>query len=116
VGDYGTGTVSVAESGSFYAQAVDLHASSDGVQSSTVRLAVGPQSAGTFVCDSLSIDTGAKLVVDTSAYEGDASWIKLIDCSVREGAFAKADITINGKGVVRQDKDQNVWLYRPKGR
>ena len=115
VGDYGTGTVSIAESASIYAQTVELHASSDGVQDSTVNFTLGQQGAGTFVCDTLKVDDGAKLVVDASAYAGDSGWIKLIECATRDGSFDTEDISVIGIGEVRQDKDASVWFCQMNG-
>ncbi|MDX9868814.1 MAG: hypothetical protein RBT78_12915 [Kiritimatiellia bacterium] len=64
----------------------------------------------------LSIASGAKLEVDVTGYRGSDVWIKLIDCGgSRTGTFAAEDITVTGYGFVRQDVDQGIWLFRPRG-
>lgn len=116
VGDYGTGTVTVAESGSFYAQQVDLHATPDGIHDSTLRFILGPQGVGTFTCGNLVIATGAKLVVNTDAYTGTASIFPLIRCAAKTGDFTPADVTLTGtRDWELKTTATGLWLSRNKG-
>lgn len=94
VGDYGTGTVSVAASGSLYAQAVELHATPDGTRDSTLRFTFGPQGVGTFACSNLIISSGAKLAANVSAYTGAATEFKLLSFQRKTGDFAAGDVTV----------------------
>jgi len=116
VGDYGTGTVSIAESGALYAQAVDLHASPDGSRGSTLRFTFGPQGVGTMACDSLTIGSGAKLVVNADAYTGTASAVRLVAYASKTGDFAEGDVTITGtrKWELRATAT-GLWLRRNSG-
>ncbi len=95
VGDYGTGTVWIAASGSLYAQQIELHATADGIQNSTLQFKFGPQGVGSVSCGNLAIASGAKLVVDASAYEGNGSAL-LIAYDTKAGDFAPTDVTITG--------------------
>jgi hypothetical protein len=85
---------------------------------STLRCELGTEGLGTLTASSnLVIYSGAKLEVDTTAYQGNAVWIKLVDCATRTGSFDPANITITGKGEVKQSRnnDQDVWLYFRRG-
>ena len=96
VGDYGTGTVWIAASGSLYAQQIELHATADGIQNSTLQFKFGTQGVGSVSCGNLAIASGAKLVVDASAYEGNRSAFLLIAYDTKAGDFAPTDVTITG--------------------
>jgi hypothetical protein len=63
----------------------------------------------------VSISGGAKLEVDSTAYQGSAVWIKLVDCATRTTAFAPEDITLTGPGIIRQDRDEDIWLNIVRG-
>jgi hypothetical protein len=85
---------------------------------STLRCELGTEGLGTLTASSnLVIYSGAKLEVDTTAYQGNAVWIKLVDCATRTGSFDPANITITGKGEVKQSRnnDQDVWLFFRRG-
>ncbi len=112
VGYNGSGTVIVGSNGVCVADNIVL---SNQVQS-VVRFEFGKQGIGTLAArKKLAIAAGAKLKVDTTAYEGEARWVKLIDCSTREGSFAAENITVTGGGVVVQDKDEDIWLQKSRG-
>lgn len=115
VGDYGTGTVTVV-SGSLYAQAVELHASEDGSQASTLHFTVGAQGPGTLSCGALTIARGAKLEVDASAYSGGAAAFRLVSYTNHVGSFAASDVAIAGdpKWQVRMTGSA-VVLRRDRG-
>lgn len=116
VGDYGTGTVSVAQSGSLYAQAVELHASGDGTRASTLRFTFGPQGVGAFACSNLAIAGGAKLVVSADAYTGTASIFPLIRFAAKTGDFAPADVTVTGtRNWELKTTATGLWLHRNTG-
>lgn len=116
VGDYGTGTVSVAASGTLYAQQLDLHASPDGIQDSTLQFTFGPEGVGTVSCGALNIASGAKLVVDASAYEGSEAAILLIAYDTKAGDFAPADVTISGTHPWElKTTPTGIWLRRNTG-
>jgi hypothetical protein len=116
VGDFGTGTVSVAQSGALYAQAVELHAAPDGSRASTLRFTFGPQGVGTFACGSLAISNGVKLVVNASAYTGSVPAFCLISFGSKTGDFAAGDVTITGtrKWELRTTST-GIWLRRDTG-
>jgi hypothetical protein len=42
-------------------------------------------------------------------------WIKLADCATRTGSFAPSNITVTGPGVVKQDRDEDLWLFIQRG-
>ena len=112
VGQQGVGTVVVGAQGSCVVQNILLDTNSSAV----VRFEFGPEGLGTLqATNALTINPGAKLEVDASAYTGDAVWVKLIDCASRTGAFAPEDIEVIGRGSVRQDVDEDIWLHRPIG-
>ncbi len=116
VGDYGTGTVSVAESGALYAQAVELHATPDGTRASTLRFTFGPQGVGTFACGTLAVGSGAKLVVNANAYTGSVPAFCLISFGSKTGDFAASDVTVTGtrKWELRTTAT-GIWLRRDAG-
>ena len=112
LGRYGTGTLVVGTNGTCSAKDVVL---TDGSQSA-LRFELGPSGPGTLaVGGTLTIGAGAKLEVDVSAYRGSAVWIKLADCSSRTTSFTPENITVTGPGVVRQDRDEDLWLYMQRG-
>lgn len=116
VGDYGTGTVAVAASGSLFAQQLDLHASADGTRASTLRFTFGPQGVGAVACSNLVIAVGAKLVVNADAYTGTASIIPLIRFEAKTGDFAPADVTITGtRNWELRTTATGLWLRRETG-
>jgi len=116
VGDYGTGTVSVAQSGSLYAQAVELHATPDGSRASTLNFTFGTQGVGKFACGSLTISGGAKLVVNANAYTGSVPSFCLISFGSKTGDFATGDVTITGarKWELRTTA-AGIWLRHDSG-
>ena len=113
LGRYGTGTLILGSNGVCRAKDIVL---TDNTRS-TVRFELGENGAGTLTAQgTLTVSAGAKLEVDTSAYKGDAAWVKLIDCATRSGTFAPENITVTGNGVIRQNRgDQDVWLYLERG-
>ena len=113
VGDYGTGTVSVAASGSLYAQAVELHATPDGSRASTLRFTFGTQGVGSFACGSLTIGSGAKLVVNANSYTGSVPAFCLMSFGSKTGDFNAGDVTITGtrKWQLRTTAT-GIWLRR----
>lgn len=116
VGDFGTGTVSVASSGTLYAQAVELHATADGVRASTLRFTVGPQGVGTLTCGKLSIGSGAKLDVNANAYTGPAAAFCLVACPNVVGTFASGDVSVSGNYAWEiRTLASGIWLWRKTG-
>jgi len=112
VGAQGVGTLVIGKDAVCIARDIVL----DTNTSSTVRLEFGPDGIGTLCAtNSLTVCAGAKLEVDATAYPAATTWTKLIDCTSRTGAFAEADISVIGEGVVRQDRDEDIWLYRVRG-
>jgi len=83
---------------------------------STLRFELGAAGSGALaVSGALSVYPGARLEVDSTAYSGSDVWIKLAECATRAGSFAPENITVIGKGLVRQDRDEDLWLYIPRG-
>lgn len=112
VGGLGKGTLVIGQNGICAAENITF----DTNTSSTVRFEFGPSGIGLLRAAAvLTVHEGAKLEIDTTAYKGFAEWVKLIDCSAREGAFRAEDISVSGKGVVHQDRgDGNVWIRMPR--
>ena len=111
VGGYGTGTLTIGSSGTCDVQNLILTNTT-----STLLCEFGVGGLGALnVSDTLTINTGAKLEVDTTAYQGSTVWVKLVNCATRTTAFAPENITVMGDGVVRQDKDEDIWLYMQHG-
>jgi T5SS/PEP-CTERM-associated repeat protein len=114
LGRNGAGTLTIASNGVCFAKDIVLTNNTQ----STLRFELGTEGLGTLTASSnLVIYTGAKLEVDTSAYQGKAVWIKLVDCATRTGSFDPANITITGQGEVKQSRnnDQDVWLFFRRG-
>lgn len=112
VGGYGTGTLTIGASGVCSVQ--NLVLTNNTV--CTLRCELGADGLGTLSASgTLAVSAGAKLEVDSTAYAGSAVWTKLADCATRTTAFAPEDITVTGPGVVRQDRDEDIWLYIPRG-
>ncbi len=114
VGGYGTGTVTIGSNGVCFAKDIVFTNNTQ----STLRCELGTEGLGTLTASSnLAICAGAKLEVDTRAYQGKGVWVKLADCATRTGSFDPANITITGQGEVKQDRnnDQDVWLYFRRG-
>jgi hypothetical protein len=112
VGGYGTGTLTVGAAGVCFAKDIVFTNNTQ----STLRCELDAAGLGTLKASgSLSIYPGAKLEVDASAYQGNAVWIKLADCATRTGSFAPSNITVTGPGVVKQDRDEDLWLFIQRG-
>lgn len=112
LGRYGKGTLIIGTNGICSAKDIVLDTNTQSV----VRFEFSPDGTGSLTAsEKLTVNDGAQLEVDTTAYTGDAARIKLIDCATREGTFAPEDITVVGRGFIRQDKDEDIWLYRIKG-
>ncbi len=112
IGRNGTGTLILGSNGVCTARHVVLTNNTQ----ATVRFELGEAGCGTLTAvGTLSLSAGAKLEADTSAYTGTVPWVRLIDCATRSGTFATENITVTGKGVVRQDLDEDVWLYMERG-
>lgn len=114
VGGYGTGTLTVGASGVCSVQNLVLTNNT----ACTLRCELGADGLGALsVSGTLTVSAGAKLEVDSTAYEGSAVWIKLVDCATRTGSFDPADITLTGQGEVKQNRngDQDIWLYLQRG-
>ena len=112
LGRSGTGTLVVGATGVCTAKNVSITDNS----LSTLRFEFGANGVGSLAAsNALSIGIGAKLEVDTSAYHGSETRIKLVGCATRSGTFAAENIVVTGRGFVRQDLDQNIWLCRTEG-
>ena len=112
VGGNGTGTLTIGSNGVCFAKDIVFTNNA----ASTLRCELGPAGLGTLTASgTLSIYPGAKLEVDSTAYQGGAVWVKLVDCATRTAAFAPENITVTGKGVVRQDRNEDIWLYIRRG-
>jgi hypothetical protein len=114
VGGYGTGAVTIGSNGVCFAKDIVFTNNTQ----STLRCELGTEGLGMLTASSnLVICAGAKLEVDTTAYQGKAVWIKLADCATRTGSFDPANITVTGSGEVKQDRnnDQDIWLYFRRG-
>ena len=114
VGGYGTGIVTIGSNGVCFAKEIIFTNNTQ----STLRCELGTEGLGTLTASSnLVICAGAKLEVNTTAYQGNAVWVKLADCVTRTGSFDPANITITGLGEVKQNRnnDQDVWLLFRRG-
>jgi hypothetical protein len=113
IGRNGTGTLILGSNGVCTARHVTLTNNTQ----ATVRFELGETGCGTLTAiDTLSLSADAKLEVDTTRYQGEPVWLKLIDCATRKGAFAEEDILVTGKGIVVQDRgDDDVWLFIERG-
>jgi hypothetical protein len=112
VGGNGTGTLMVGSNGVCFAKDIVFTNNTQ----STLRCELGTAGLGSLTASgNLAIYPGAKLEVDSRAYRGGAVWIKLADCATRTGSFDPANITVTGQGVVRQDRDEDLWLYIQRG-
>lgn len=112
VGGQGRGTLVVGSNAVCVARNIML----DTNTSSTVRFEFGASGIGTLrATNVLTVCEGARLEVDTTAFTGQGVWHKLIDCASRAGAFRAEDIAVTGKGAVRQDRDEDIWLEIPCG-
>jgi len=112
LGRHGTGTLILGSNGVCTAKDISLTNNTK----STVRFELGENSAGTLTAQgTLTLSAGSTLEVDSSAYKGSAVWLRLIDCATRAGSFAPENITVTGKGIVRQDRNEDVWLYMERG-
>ena len=114
VGGYGTGTVTIGSNGVCFAKEIIFTNNTQ----STLRCELGTDGLGTLTASSnLVICAGAKLEVNTTAYQGKAVWVKLADCATRTGSFDLANITITGQGEIKQDRnnDQDIWVFFRRG-
>lgn len=112
VGGNGKGTLTIGEAGICSVENLVLTNNTQ----STLRFELGANGVGSLsASDTVSISDGAKLEVDATAYTGNASWIKLIDCVTRTTDFAPEDITLTGPGNIRQDIDEDIWLHIVRG-
>ncbi len=112
LGRYGSGTLIIGTNGVCSAKDIVLTNNTQ----STLRFELGTAGPGTLVASgNLAIYPGAKLEVDSRAYQGGAVWVKLVDCATRSTAFAPDNITVTGPGVVRQDRNEDIWLYIQRG-
>lgn len=118
VGANGQGVLTVGEGGecSMYNIVLTNNVALVPNSGATVKFDLGTNSLGSLRArNSLTIAQNANLEVDLRGYTGDAVWIKLIDCATREGAFSPDNITIQGSGIVVQDKDEDIWLFCVRG-
>ncbi len=112
VGGNGTGTLVIGSNGVCFAKDIVLTNNTQ----STLRFELGAAGSGILKASgNLAIYPGAKLEVNATAYKSGVSMIKLIDCATRSTSFAPANITVTGNGVVRQDIDEDIWLYVQRG-
>jgi hypothetical protein len=112
VGRHGTGTLVIGTNG--YCAAKDIVLTNN--TQSTLRFELGASGPGTLKASgALTVHAGAKLEVDSRAYRGGAVWVRLVDCATRTTAFASENITVTGPGVVRQNKDEDLWLFTQRG-
>ncbi len=107
VGGNGAGKLTVGASGVCFAKDIVLTNNTQ----ATLRFELGSAGVGMLKAGgNLAISSGAKLEVDASKYVGRPEWLKLAACATRTGSFDPADITVVGSGVVRQDRDENIWF------
>ncbi len=112
VGGNGAGTLVIGSNGVCFAKDIVLTNNTQ----STLRFELGAAGSGILKASgNLAIAPGAKLEVDAKAYQGSAVWVKLADCATRTTSFAPSNITVTGNGVVRQDVDEDIWLYVQRG-
>ena len=112
VGGNGIGTLTISSNGVCFAKDIVLTNNT----ASTLHVDLGTSGPGTLTASgTLSIYSGAKLEVDSRAYKGSAVWVRLVDCATRTTSFDPANITVTGKGVVRQDRNEDIWLYYQRG-
>jgi len=112
LGNYGKGTLILGSNGLCSARDVIL---TDNTQS-TVRFEFGTEGVGLLsAIDTLTISANARLEVDTTVYQGGSTWIKLMECASRSTSFAPENIVVAGQGVIRQDRDEDIWLYIVRG-
>ncbi len=108
VGGNGTGAVTIGSNGVCFAKDIVLTNNTQ----STLRFELGAAGSGILKASgNLAIAPGAKLEVDAKAYQGSAVWVKLADCATRTTSFAPSNITVTGNGVVKQNIDEDIWLY-----
>jgi hypothetical protein len=108
LGRYGAGTLIIGSNGVCSAKDIVLTNNTQ----STLRFELGPNGPGTLTAGgALIVRAGARLEVDSTAYRGSAIWLKLIDCATRTTAFAPENVTVTGPGVVRQDRNEDLWLF-----
>jgi hypothetical protein len=111
LGGYGTGTLIIGSNGTCAVKDLILTNNTQ----STLRFELGATGLGTLTAGgALHIYPGAKLEVDTTAYTGGEARIKLVDCVTRSGSFDPANITVTGKGYVRQD-EADIYLQFQRG-
>ncbi len=112
VGRNGTGTLIIGTNGVCSAKDIVLTNNTQ----STLRFELGPSGPGTLIASgALTMHAGAKLEVDSRDYRGGGVWIKLADCATRVTAFSPENITVTGPGVVRQDRNEDLWLFIQRG-
>jgi T5SS/PEP-CTERM-associated repeat protein len=112
LGRYGSGTLVIGTNG--FCSAKDIVLSNN--MQSTLRFELGLNGPGTLTASgTLAVSAGAKLEVDSTAYRGYAIWFKLVDCATRTTAFAPANITVTGPGIVLQDRNEDIWLFIRRG-
>ena len=112
VGRNGAGTLIIGTNG--VCSAKDLVLTNN--TRSTLRFELGPAGPGKLTAlGTLTIAAGSKLEVDATAYRGSGGWIKLVDCAARTTAFAPENITLTGPGSVRQNRDEDLWLFIQRG-
>lgn len=112
VGRNGTGTLIIGTNGVCTAKDIVLTNNAQ----STLRFELGASGPGTLTASgALTVMPGAKLEVDTRAYRGGAVWIKLVDCATRTTEFASENITVTGPGLIRQNRDEDIWLFNQRG-
>ena len=112
LGRYGSGTLVIGTNGFCSAKDIVL----TNTTQSTLRFELGLNGPGTLTASgALTVSVGAKLEVDSTAYRGYAIWFKLVDCATRTTAFAPANIAVTGPGLVRQDLNEDIWLFIRRG-
>jgi hypothetical protein len=111
VGGNGIGTLTIGSNGVCSAKDIVLTNNT----ASTLRCELGASGLGTLRAGGTLSICGAKLEVDATAYAGGAVWVKLVDCATRTTSFAPENITVTGVGLVRQDRDEDIWLFMQRG-
>lgn len=112
VGRNGSGTLVIGSNGVCSAKDIVLTTNTQ----STLRFELGADGPGKLTAQSsLTIAAGAKLEVNATAYQGPGGWIKLADCAVRTNSFAAENVTLTGPGVIRQNRDEDIWLLIQRG-
>lgn len=110
LGKWGTGELTIGTNGFCTARVVSLMNTATNGQQSVLKFVLGSESSGKLTAtQSVTLETGAKLIVDARNYKAKDPWVKLLETPARTGSFAPADITVLGPGQIVQTRDANIW-------